>query len=147
MAKDYSPLFQPGDVIPLTAGGTIAAGDLVGVSASGQVSKVSALQARTWIGVAANAAAATERVTVFARGPVHESVADGTVTAGDEIGTTNTANRQVKTIPATATTFAGTYSAADAKAVVDAAINSARAVVGIALTTAADNATVRWMQV
>ncbi len=92
---DYNPIYLPGDAISMTASGTIAGGDLLVVSGSGTVARAAALASRSVIGVAGNDATADGRVTVYARGPVHESLADGTVTAGDEVSSTNTAGRGV----------------------------------------------------
>ena len=131
---DYTPIFFPGEVIPLTASGGVAGGDLVVVSGSGTIAKAGALAATTYVGVAAQDAGANTRVSVFSRGIVHESIADGTVTAGDQVTTTNTANRQVKTAPAVTTPT-------------PADVTTSRAVIGVALITAADGQKVRWMQI
>jgi hypothetical protein len=144
-ATDYNPVYLPGDAITLTASGLIGAGDLLVVSGSGTVAAASADASRAVIGVAGGAALAAERVLVYGRGPVHESVADGTVTAGDQVRSTGTAGRTVAPLPPAATLLPGTYSAADAQAAVDAAVNAARAAIGIAITTAADGVKVRWM--
>lgn|SRR5512135_445510 len=145
---DYTPVFLPGDVIPLTASGTIAGGDLVGVSGSGTVAKLafSAAPATTCVGVAATDAIANGRVSVIARGVVHESVAQGTVTAGDLVTTPitgDTAGAQVKTLAAA--NLGATWDASAATAA-NLAINSGRAILGIALTTASNPVKVRWMQ-
>lgn len=128
------PVFLPGDAIPLTASGPIAGGDLVVVSGSGTVAKAGALAATTFVGVAGNDATASSRVTVYGRGAVHESLADGTVTAGDQLTTTNTANRAVKSVPAVSTPTPGD-------------VTNTRAIIGLALTTVADNQRVRWMSI
>jgi hypothetical protein len=144
---DYAPVQEAGrPPVSGTASGTITAGDILGVSGDGTVAKLAALASAAFIGVAATAAITAGRVSYYPRGPVHRSLADGTVTAGDLVGSTNTANRQVKTIGAPSLTFAGTYSATDAKTVVEAVENATRGVAGIALTTAADNNYVTWMQ-
>ena len=131
---DYTPIFFPGEVIPLTASGGVAGGDLVVVSGSGTIAKAGALAATTYVGVAAQDAGANTRVSGFSRGIVHASIADGTVTAGDQVTTTNTANRQVKTAPAVTTPT-------------PADVTTSRAVIGVALITAADGQKVRWMQI
>jgi hypothetical protein len=131
---DYTAVFLPGQVFTSQASGTIAGGDLLVVSGSGTVAKAAALAGLNYIGVAGHDAVSGQKIAVIAAKAVHESVADGTVTAGDLLTTTNTASRQVKTL------------AAAGAAYVQAEANASRAVVGIALTTAADNVTVRWMQ-
>ena len=133
MAVDYVPVFIPSRVVTLTASGLISPGDLLIVSGSGTVSKCAAEAAQTVVGVAGNDATVNTLVTLYARGYVHESVAEGTVTAGDQVVSSAAAGRQVKTLAA-----AATATAAD--------INQARAVIGVALITAADGAKVRWMQ-
>jgi hypothetical protein len=131
---DYTPVFLPGTKFTMQASGTIAGGDLLVVSGSGTVAKAAALAGLNYVGVAGHDAVSGAKVTVIAAKAVHESVADGAVTAGDLLTTTNTANRQVKTL------------AAAGAAYVQAEANASRGVIGIALTTAADNVTVRWMQ-
>jgi hypothetical protein len=87
------------------------------------------------IGVAGNDAAANARVTVYGRGTVHESVAMGTVTAGDQVTTPitgDTAGSQVKTLAAVSTPTPGD-------------VTGTRAILGIALTTASNPNRVRWM--
>jgi hypothetical protein len=129
---DYTPVFLPGDVIPLTTSTACAGGDLMIVTGSGTVGKAGVLASTAYVGVATQDQVANGRVGVIARDVVHESLADGTVTAGDQLTTTNTANRQVKTAPAVTTPTPGD-------------VTTTRALIGVALTTAADNNRVRWM--
>ena len=130
---DYTPKFLPGQAITLQASGTLSGGDLLVVSGSGTVAKAGADAAQNYVGVAGHDAVSGQKLTVFANKPVHQSIADGAVTAGDLLTTTATANRQVKKAAAVTTPTAGD-------------VNVSRAIVGLALTTAADNATVVWMQ-
>lgn len=143
---DYTPVFLPGQTFTSQASGAITGGDLVGVSGSNTVAKITALASQAYVGIAAHDAATGAKVAVIAAKPVHESVADGTVTAGDAITSTNTANRQVKTLATTAADLGATYVQAAVNTAVNLAVNNVRAVVGIALTTASDNTLVRWMQ-
>ncbi|SRR6266567_863338 len=131
--SDYTPVFLPGDVIPLTTSGIVAGGDLVEVSGSGTVAKVGTTASAKYVGIAEQDAVSGARVGVFARDLVHESVADGAITAGDQITTTSTAARQVKTVPAVTTPT-------------PADVTNTRGIIGVALTTVADNQKVRWMQ-
>ena len=62
---DYTPIFFPGEVIPLTASGGVAGGDLVVVSGSGTIANAGALAATTYVGVAAQDAGANTRVGVL----------------------------------------------------------------------------------
>lgn len=142
---DYTPVFLPGQQITLQASGTITGGDVVVVSGSGTVAKASALADVKCIGVAGHDAASGLKVTVICRGVVHESLADGTVTAGDQITTTNTANRQVKSLAATNVDVTASPTQSTINTAVNTSVNNARAVIGTALTTAADNVLVRWM--
>jgi hypothetical protein len=139
---DYAPVFLPGQTMTSQASGTITGGDLLVVSGNGTVAKATALADPKYVGVAGHDAVSSQKVTYVAANAVHESIADGTVTAGDQISTTNTANRQVKTVVPAATTI----SAAPTDVEIETAVSNARAIIGTALTTAADNNTVRWMQ-
>lgn len=126
---DYIPIFTPGEAITLSASAAVTGGQLLSVSGNGTVAPAAA-GAASWIGVAAFDAASGTRVTVYPRGVVHETTADGPITAADQVQTGATG--KVKTLAA-------------ASAAVAADINNARAVIGVALTTAADLAKVRWM--
>jgi Uncharacterized conserved protein (DUF2190) len=136
---DYTPVFLPGDAITLTASATTVGGDLMEVSATGTVApftRTASVGSLKFVGVAGNDAAANAKVTVYARGPVHESVAVGTITAGDLLTTAqtgDTAGAQVKTLAAVTTPTAGD-------------VSNTRAMIGVALTTASNPNKVRWMQ-
>lgn len=127
--SDYLPVYTPGQAVGFTASAVITGGQLVAVSGNGTVGPAGASSA-SYIGVAAHDAAANSRVTVYARGVVHESTAAGAITAGAQLA-------------AAAAGTVATMAAAAANALGD--INNARAVIGVALTTAADTALVRWM--
>lgn len=127
--SDYLPVYTPAEVATFTASAAITGGQLLAVSGNGTVGPAGAASA-SWIGVAAGDAPSGSRVSVFCRGTVHESTAAGAITAGAQLAT------------GAAGTVA-TLAAAAANALGD--INNARAVVGVALTTAADAALVRWM--
>jgi hypothetical protein len=131
---DYTPVYAPSKVVTMTASAAVAGGDLLEVSGSGTVRKVATAISFNYIGVAGEDTPVNGRVTVYARGYVHESVADGAITAGDQLNTSATAGRQVVTAAATG--------ASPAKADVD----RVRGIIGVALTSVADNARVRWME-
>lgn len=121
---EYVPLFKPGNSVPMTASAAIAAGNLVYVSGDGTIAKTAAASAKA-IGVAAgDAAASGDRVTVWGRGTIHRLTASGAITAGAPVE------------PA----------AAGAVAAHTIGTNDAY-VFGIALTTAADGASVTVMEV
>jgi len=142
---DYTPVTSKGGTYTALTSGIVAGGNLLVVSGSGVVAKAGADANLAVIGVAAHDAASGARVTVWTRGPVHESLAAGTVTAGDQISTTSTASRDVESLPVAAADLGATYVQAAANTAVNAAINSARGALGVALTTAGDNVKVRWM--
>lgn len=137
---------MPGTAQTLGAGGTIAGGDLVTLSAASTVIKAAALASTSYIGVAAHDATSGTKVTVHILKAVFDSIADGTVTTGDQVTTTNTANRQVKSLAASAQDVTGTPTQTTINNAINGAVNAARAVIGIAITTASDNTIVRWIQ-
>lgn len=126
---DYIPIFTPGGAVTLTASAAVTGGQTLAVTGNGTVGPAGASSA-AYIGVAAFDAAINARVTVYPRGVVHETTAAGAITAGAQLATG--AAGTVASLAA-----AGTATLAD--------INNARAVIGVALTTAADTAKVRWM--
>lgn len=143
---DYTPVALPGSTFTSQASGTITGGDLVVVSGNGTVARASTLADDSYLGVANHDAVSGQKVTLTLGRAVHESLADGTVTAGDQLTTTNTANRHVKSLAATAADLGAAYSQAAANTAVNTAINQARGVIGVAMTTASDNTLVRWAQ-
>jgi hypothetical protein len=129
--SEYSPKYLPGDTITATTSGVVTGGQQLVVSGDGTVAASSAASA-AWVGTALCDAASGALVTMTGRGPVHISTASGSITAGDQL------------VTATAGKVAA-LAAATGDAAAD--INSARSVVGVALTTAASAAAVEWMQV
>jgi hypothetical protein len=148
---DYTPVAMPGTAYTFQASGAITGGDLVGMTGALTVNKVSSLASLAYVGVAGHDAGIGQKVTVYMDKAVHDSIADGTVTAGDQLTSTNTANRQVKTLAASAVNVDVTGTPTEASieafnAAINTAVNNARAVIGVAVTTVADNQTVRWVQ-
>jgi hypothetical protein len=131
---DYSPVYSPGTAITLTASAAIIGGQLVEVSGGNTVAPTptSGSSAKV-VGVAAHDAALGARVTVHGRGQVHETTANGAIAAGDQLVSGAVAGT-VKSAPAVTTPTSGD-------------VTNTRALVGIALTAAADAALVRWMEV
>ena len=123
---EYLPIRTPGDALVSTASATITGGTLVAVSGNGTVATAGA-NALNWLGVAAFDAASGDTVTVYASG-VQELTASGAITAGDLV--VAAASGQVSTLAAVTTPTAGD-------------VTGTRAVVGVALTTAANAAKVR----
>ncbi len=118
--SDYAPLYMPGDAITCVTSGAVTGGRLVAVSGNNTVAHAAA-DSNAVVGTAAHDAASGANLTVHGRGPVHTATAAGAITAGDRVNAA--ANGTVKT----ATAGVGN--------------------VGIALTTAADTATVTYMEV
>lgn len=124
---EYLPIYKPGEALTLKASAAITGGQLVAVSGSGTVAPAGASVAN-WVGVAAFDAATNDNVTIFADG-VQSLTASGAITAGDLV--VSAAAGTVSTLAAAGATF------------VQAEANASRAVVGTALTTAANGAKVR----
>lgn len=143
---DFVPVFMPGTAQTLGAGGAITGGDLVTLSAPTTVIKAAATASAAYIGVAGHDAASGTKVTVHILKAVFDSIADGTVTTGDQVTTTSTANRQVKSLAVSAQDVTASPTQTTINNAINGAVNQARAVIGIAITTASDNTVVRWIQ-
>ncbi|WP_328344809.1 capsid cement protein [Micromonospora sp. NBC_00421] len=117
---DYTPDYVPGHEITLQASATITGGQVVAVSGSGTVAPAGAASPAV-VGVAAFDAATNGSVTVFARGITHISTASGAITAAARVDAG----------------AAGTVASATA------GVTN----IGVALTTAADGASVTWMEI
>jgi len=85
------------------------------------------------VGIAGHDAASGARITVYAAKCIHESVADGVVNAAALLVTSPSATKDVKAAAAVTTPT-------------PADVTTSRAIIGVALTTATDGNTVRWMQ-
>lgn len=148
---DYTPVALPGQTWTFTAGGTLTGGDLVEVTGNNTVSKVATLASTAFVGVANNDATSGGRVTVTLSKAIHESLADGTITAGSQLTTTNTANRAVKALAAAALNVDVTGTPTETtienfNPAINTAVNQARAVIGVAITSGTDNQSIRWAQ-
>lgn len=117
--SDYAPLFMPGDAITGVTSAAVTGGRLLMVSGSGTVAHATA-DSNAVVGMAAHDAGSGTNVTFHGRGQVHTSTAAGAITAGARVN--SAANGTV------ATATAGTPN------------------IGVAMTTAADTATVTWME-
>lgn len=123
---DYLPSFKPGQAITLKASAAITGGQLVEVTGSGTVGPAGAASTKV-VGVAGFDAATNDNVTVYSGGVQHVT-ASGAVTAGDVV--IAAAAGQVSTLAAVTTPTA-------------ADVTNTRAILGVALTTAANGADVR----
>lgn len=116
----YEPKFLYGDQITATTSAAVTGGQTLIVTGNGTVGPATA-GSPACIGVAAFDAVSGARVSFFPRGKVHVSTASGAITAAARVDT-----------GAAGTVASGT-----------AGVNN----IGIALTTAADGASVEWMEV
>lgn len=123
--SDYVPRFKPGQAFTSQASAAITGGQLCAVTGSGTVGPTAGATT-AWVGTAAFDVASGENVTLHCGG-VQKLVAAGAITAGDQV--VSAAAGKVATLAAATTA-------------VVADINAARQVVGVALTTAVDGATV-----
>jgi predicted RecA/RadA family phage recombinase len=112
-------LLMPGYQITLTASATITGGQVLVVTGPGTVGPAG-LNTASAVGVAGNDAASGQRLTVHCDGFIHETTASGVITAGQDLVSNAT----------------GLVSAR----------NSGANRIGIALTSAADGAQVRWVE-
>ncbi len=128
----YLPKHLPGDTITTRASAPVTGGQRVAVSGSGTTATATAATKALYVGVAGMDAATNADYTIYGRGAVHISIATGAITAGDQITSANAGR-------------VSSIAAASGNAAAD--INNARAVDGIALTTAADGAAVEWMAI
>lgn len=122
---EYNPVYVPGRAMTLTASAAVSAGDVVEVSGSGTVARVSASASLKVIGVVSTPAQPGHRVMIWGRGPVHELVADGIITAGDLVVATVTPGFGVRAMTGD---------------------DDPRALLGVAITSAASGALARWME-
>lgn len=114
---EYLPTFKPGQAVTLKASATITGGQLVEVTGSGTVGPAGAASTKV-VGHAAFDAATNDNVTVYTPGIVQHGTTAGAVTAGD-----------VVQAGAGGTVATGTT-----------------APIGVALTSAASGADVRYLQ-
>jgi hypothetical protein len=135
---DYTAVFLPGLTVTFIAASNITGGDPVEVAGSGAVQKCTAgpdgLGSLKYVGVAGHDTTAGLLVTVIVDRVVHDGTAEGAVIAGDLVMASAVAGKTVTSAPATASVPGR------------ADVEAGRAVIGLALTTASDGTTVRWMQ-
>jgi hypothetical protein len=127
----YEPKFLYADQITGTASATTLGGQVLCVTGSGTVGPAGTSTQAKVVGVAAQDAATNAKVSYFPRGKVHVSTASGAITAGDQV------------VAGAAGTVAAEPAAA---AAATGDVNNAREIIGVALTTAADTASVEWME-
>ena len=103
------------------------------VAGTNTVQKCSVDGSLKYVGVAGHDAAVSARITVFANKVVYDGVADGAIVAGDALAVSSAPGCQVITVPPITTGGPSDVAAG-------------RAIIGVALTTAANGGIVRWMQ-
>lgn len=123
---EYLPVYKPGQALTLKASAAVTGGQVVAVSGDGTVGPAGAKSAAV-VGVAAFDAAQNDNVTIYSGG-VQSVKASGAVTAGDLV-VSGAAGTVAKLAAVT------TPTAAD--------VTDTRAILGVALSTAADAALVR----
>ena len=133
--SNYSPELAA-HTYSFTAGGQIAAGDPLQMSGNMTVIRCTGLTP-PYAGIAATDAKPGQQITVHLAGPIHTGLAAGPIAAGDPLLASNIAGRQVRTAPMPG--------AADAVTGFDVLI--AAALIGLALTSAADGQPVTWLSV
>jgi predicted RecA/RadA family phage recombinase len=111
MAKDYLPLFRPGQTVTFGATTAVTHGQIVEVgTADRSVAPAAAASAKV-VGVAGHDAAIGDKVTVEVGKPIHELTATGAVTRGQRLETA--ANGRVRTLAAGTAVFLALTSAVD----------------------------------
>lgn len=125
------PVFEDDANVPFTAHGAIVKGTFVEVYTGSMIVQTAAANSMKVIGVSKETVADGDLVTVDLRGEVWKMVAEGAVTAGDQLGADSDGTGGVSTIAAAS----GTPVYGD--------INKARAVLAIALEDIADEASGR----
>ena len=128
--SDYNPKHRSVVTVTVTTSDIVVGGQLLVVSGDGTVAAATG-ESAAYVGVSLADAISGGYVAMEARGAVHVSTASGAVTAGDQLVTASGGK-------------VATLAAATADAAAD--INDARSVVGVALTSASNAATVEWMQ-
>lgn len=138
---DYLPYASPGEIVTFLAGEAITGGALVMVGAADMTVIGATNDTDKWVGVAARDAASGAEVGVYIPGMIHRLKAKGAITRGDLVSIDSTdADGEVAT--AAAVTDANLTDAT----VSSAAVNlNARALVGLALESVADDAVGRFL--
>jgi hypothetical protein len=111
MAKSYLPLFRPGDTVTFGVTAAVTAGQVVEVgSADMSVAPAAAASAKV-VGVAGHDAAVGDKATVEVGKPIHELIASGAITRGQRLEAA--AAGKVRTLAAGVAVYLALTSAAD----------------------------------
>jgi hypothetical protein len=141
---DYSATYLPASQVTFTADGPLTGGDPVEVAPNGRVNRFQAETVSPFIGVAAHDALAGGSIRVIIGHPIHDGIADGTITAGDQLAPSATPGRTVVTVPDIIIPSTGLTQIA---AATRSALEAVRSLIGVAISSAADGQPVRWIQV
>lgn len=111
MVKSYLPLFRPGQTVTFAVTTAIAAGQVVEVGATDMSVAPAAAASAKVVGVAGHDAAVGDSATVEVNKPIHELIASGAITRGQRLETA--AAGKVRTLAAGSAVFLALTSAAD----------------------------------
>jgi hypothetical protein len=115
MAKSYLPLFRPGDTVTFGVTTAVTAGQVVEVgTVDSSVAPAAAASAKV-VGVAGHDAAVGDKVTIEVGKPIHELTVTGAVTRGQRLETAAAGN--VRTLAAGTAVYLALTSAADGASV------------------------------
>lgn len=115
MAKSYVPLFRPGQTVTFGVTTAVTAGSPVEVGATDMSVAPAAAASAKVVGLAGFDAAVGEKVTVEVGKPIHELIASGAVTRGQRLEAAGAG--KVRTLAAGTAVFLALTSAADGAAV------------------------------
>ncbi|MBW8025297.1 DUF2190 family protein [Clavibacter michiganensis subsp. michiganensis] len=115
MAKNYVPLFRPGQTVTFGVTTGVTAGQLVEVGAADRTVTPAAAASSKVVGVAAHDAAIGDNLTVEISKPIHELVVAGAVTRGQRLESAT--DGKVRTLTNGTPVFLALTNAADGTAV------------------------------
>ncbi|UOQ58562.1 DUF2190 family protein [Leucobacter allii] len=115
MSKSYLPLFRPGDTVTFNVTAAVTAGQVVQVGATDMSVAPAAAASASVVGVAGHDAAIGDKLTVEVGKPIHELKAVGAITRGQKLEAA--AAGGVRTLAEGAAIFLALTSAADGAAV------------------------------
>ena len=111
MAKNYLPLFRPGQTVTFGVTTSVAAGQVVEVGAADRTVAPAPAASAKVVGVAGHDAAVGDKVTIEVGKPIHQLTATGAIIRGQRLETA--AAGRVRTLAAGTAVFLALTSAAD----------------------------------
>ena len=115
VAKSYIPLFRPGQTVTFGVTSDVTAGQVVEVGTSDMAVAPAAAASAKVVGIAGHDAAVGDKLTVEVGKPIHELTASGAITRGQRLEAA--AAGSVRTLAAGVAVFLALTSAADGAAV------------------------------